>query len=55
MECAPDRRLAAIEIRRSLGDLPVSKDIVVATSDEIASKGRVARTIIHAALHEGGV
>lgn len=55
MELVSDRRLAAIEIRRSLRDLPVGKDIVVATPDEIASRGRVAGTIIHAALHEGRV
>lgn len=51
----PDKRQATIEIRRSLSDLPVSKDIVVATQDEVAKRGHVVGTIIHAALREGRV
>lgn len=49
----PDKRKAAVEIRRSLGDLPVSKDIVVATPDDIANRGQVVGTVLHAALREG--
>ena len=55
MSNVPDKRRAAIEIRRSLGDLPVSKDIVVATPDEIARRGHVVGTVLHAALREGTV
>ena len=51
----PDKRQAAVEIRRSLGDLPVSKDIVVTTPDEIARRGHVVGTVLHAALREGRV
>ena len=50
-----DKRRTAVEIRRSLGDLPVSKDIVVATPEEIASRGNVVGTVLHAALREGRV
>lgn len=50
-----DKRRAAIEIRRVLGDLPVSKDIVVITPDEIASRGHVVGTVLNAALREGKV
>ena len=50
-----DKRRTAVEIRRSLGDLPVSKDIVVATPDEITSRGHVVGTVLHAALREGRV
>ena len=50
-----DKRRTAVEIRRSLGDLPVSKDIVVATPDEITSRGNVVGTVLHAALREGRV
>lgn len=50
-----DRRRVAVEIRRALGDLPVSKDIVVATPDEIASRGQVVGTVLHTALREGMV
>ncbi len=50
-----DKRRAAIEIRRVLGDLPVSKDIIVTTPDEIASRGHVVGTVLNAALREGKV
>ena len=50
-----DKRRTAVEIRRSLGDLPVSKDIVVATPDEIARRGSVVGSVLHAALREGRV
>ena len=55
MNQVADKRRAAIEMRRSLGDLPVSKDIVVATHDEIASRGHVVGTVLHAALRDGKV
>ena len=50
-----DNRQAAIEIRRSLGDLPVSKDIVVTSPDEIARRGHVVGSVLHAAIREGRV
>ena len=50
-----DKRQAAIEIRRSLGDLMVSKDIVVTTPDEIARRGHVVGTVLHAAIREGKI
>ena len=50
-----DKRRTAVEIRRSLGDLPVSKDIVVATPDEVARLGNVVGSVLHAALREGRV
>ena len=50
-----DKRQAAIEIRRSLGDLMVSKDIVVATPYEIAQRGHVVGTVLNAAIREGRV
>ena len=36
MDEVEDKRRAAVEMRRALGDLTVSKDIVVTTHDEIA-------------------
>lgn len=50
-----DKRQLAIEIRRSLGDLTVSKDIVVTTRDEIAHRGHIVGTVLHAAICEGRV
>ena len=49
----PDKHRAAVEIRRTLADIPVSKDIVVATPDEIMNRGHVVGTALYAALREG--
>lgn len=50
-----DKRQVAIEIRRSLGDLLISKDIIVATPDEITQRGHVVGTVLNAAIREGRV
>ena len=55
MSDVPDKRRAAVEIRRALRDLPASKDIVVVTPDDIASRGHVVGTVLHAALRDGTV
>ena len=55
MNHVQDKRQAAIEIRRTLGDLPVSKDIMVTTPGEIASRGHMVGTVLHAALRGGTV
>ena len=52
---APDQRQAAIEIRRALRALPVSKDIVVTTPDEIARRGDLIGPVLRPALREGKV
>ena len=46
---------AAVDIRRTLGDLPVCKDIVVATPEEIARRGHLAGTVLRSALREGKI
>lgn len=51
----PDKRLAAVEVRRVLGDLPISKDIVVVTPDDIARRGHLAGSVLRSALREGKV
>lgn len=50
-----DKRDAAVNIRRVLGDLPVCKDIVVATPEEIARRGHLPGTVLRSALREGKV
>jgi predicted nucleotidyltransferase len=50
-----DKRQAAIEIRRALADLPVSKDIVVTTPAEISRRGDLVGTALRPALREGTV
>lgn len=52
---APDKRRAAVEIRRALSDLPVSKDIIVTTPDEIARRGDLAGSVLRPALRAGKV
>ena len=52
---ATDKRQAAIEIRRALRDLPVSKDIIVPTPDEIARRGDLIGPVLRPALREGRV
>ena len=48
-----DRHHAAIEIHRTLGDLPVAKDIIVTTPEEISRRGHVTGGVLCAALREG--
>jgi predicted nucleotidyltransferase len=50
-----DKRLAAVAIRRVLADLPVCKDIVVTTPEEIARRGDVIGTVLRPALREAQV
>ena len=55
MDEVEDKRRAAVEMRRTLGDLTVSKDIVVTTHDEIARRGNVVGSVLRAALREGKI
>lgn len=50
-----NRRKCAVDIRRVLADLPVSKDIIVATPEDIARKGDTVGSILRPALREGKV
>ena len=51
----PSTRQAAIEVRRALADLPLAKDIVVTTTDEIARRGKMVGSILRTALSEGSI
>ena len=55
MDEVEDKRRAAVEMRRALGDLTVSKDIVVTKHDEIARRGNVVGSVLRAALREGKI
>ncbi len=55
MEEVTDKRRAAVEIGRALSDLPVSKDIIVTTPEEIARRGHLVGSVLRAALREGKV
>ncbi|HJY80460.1 MAG TPA: nucleotidyltransferase domain-containing protein [Candidatus Binatia bacterium] len=50
-----NKRQAAIEIRRALADLPVCKDIIVTTPEEIIRRGNLVGTVLRPALREGKV
>jgi uncharacterized protein len=49
------KRQTAVAIRRKLTDLPVPKDIVVTTPEEIARRGDLVGTVLRPALREGKV
>lgn len=48
-------RMDAIRIRRLLADMPVSKDIVVSTPDELAARGDLVGSVLRPAIREGKV
>jgi predicted nucleotidyltransferase len=50
-----NKRMAAVAIRRALADLPVCKDIVVTTPEEITRRGDLIGTVLRHALREGKV
>jgi predicted nucleotidyltransferase len=50
-----DKRRAAVEVRRLLADLPVAKDIVAATPEEVAGYAGVPGSLPRHALREGRV
>jgi len=50
-----DKRRATIDIMRALNELPVSKDVVVTTPEEIAERGHVIGHVLRPALAEGVV
>ena len=51
-ECA-DKRKTAIEIRRVLRDMPVPKDIIVSTPEELERKRNWVGTVLRPAQQEG--
>jgi predicted nucleotidyltransferase len=52
---ASDKRRTAIDLRRLLRDLPVGKDILVTTPDEITRRSQLPGSLLRAALQEGRV
>jgi len=49
------KRRAAVEIMRVLNGLPISKDVVVTTPEEIKIRGQIVGDILRPALREGKV
>ena len=50
-----DKREVAIAIRRSIADVPIPKDIIVTTPEEIERRGDCVGTVLRPALREGQV
>ncbi len=48
-----DKRRMAIEMRRAMRDLPVGKDIIVTSPEEIARRGEMVGSILRPALRDG--
>ena len=46
LEKVEDKRRTTHAIRRALADLPISKDIVVTTPDEINRRGKLVGTVL---------
>ena len=55
MRHVDDKRLMAIQMRRILADLPLAKDIIVTTPEEIENRGNLVGDLLKPALHEGVV
>lgn len=49
------KRKVAIEVLRVLNGLPISKDVIVTTPEEIRERGKVLGDILRPALEEGKV
>ena len=49
------KKEATVALGSAVADLALPKDIVVATPQEIATRGRLRSTVLYAALHEGRV
>ena len=50
-----DKRKTAVDIRRALADLPVAKDVLVTTSEELARQHDWVGTVLRAAKREGEI
>jgi predicted nucleotidyltransferase len=48
-----DKRKSAVAMRVALTGIPVAKDIVVTTPDEIAARGLLVGSILRPALNDG--
>ena len=51
--CGLRHREVTVAMLQALSDLPVAKDVVVTTPEEIARRGRLVGTVLREALQEG--
>lgn len=50
-----NKRQTTIRVGNALSDLPISKDIIVTTPNEITTRGNVIGSVLHPAIKEGKV
>ena len=50
-----NKRQDAISVRRILADLPVGKDIILTTPEELERRSAVIGSVLHPALREGRI
>lgn len=55
MDHVENKRNTAGDMLDTLADLPVPKDVIVTTPDEIARRGHIIGTVLEPALREGTV
>lgn len=55
MPSPADKRALAVDMRRALSDLPIAKDIVVTTPEEVQHRGDMVGSVIRSALRAGRV
>lgn len=55
MPAVEDRRRTTVAMMRALSELPASKDIVVTTPADIATRGEMVGSVLRPALREGRV
>ena len=55
MDEVENKRETTVAMRRALADLPIAKDVIVTTPEEIARRGHVEGTVLKPALTEGVV
>jgi uncharacterized protein len=55
VERTDDKRALAVEIASELSDLPIGKDVIVTTLEEIARRGDEIGSVLRPALREGRV
>lgn len=51
----PDKRKTAVDLRRALADLPVAKDILVTTPEELARQRDWVGTVLRSAQRDGEI
>jgi len=55
MPVSGSKRARQLELRLALHDIPIPKDIILATPEEVARRRDVVGTLIRPALREGKV